>query len=177
MGFWKSFFSGSETSSSSTKIALEEFIDARGNTDLTGTTTGQICFSTERNIDLYELEELCDSVGWSRRPLRKVKKALEHSFLVVTMWEVRGVNRRLIGFSRATSDHAFNATVWDVVVHPDFQKSGLGKALMQYLIRKLRREDISNITLFADPHVVDFYRNLGFMPDPEGIKGMFWYPS
>jgi len=177
MGFWKSFFSGSEATTPSKTIALEEYVEARnGDSSATG-TTGRICFSTERNIDLYELEELCDAVGWSRRPLRKVKKALEYSFIVVTMWEVRGANRRLIGFSRATSDHAFNATVWDVVIHPEFQKRGLGKALMQYLIRKLRREDISNITLFADPHVVDFYRNLGFMPDPEGIKGMFWYPS
>jgi hypothetical protein len=24
---------------------------------------------------------------------------------------------------------------------------------------------------------VDFYKGLGFMPDPEGIKGMFWYPD
>ena len=25
--------------------------------------------------------------------------------------------------------------------------------------------------------VVEFYRNLGFEADPEGIKGMFWYPK
>jgi hypothetical protein len=25
--------------------------------------------------------------------------------------------------------------------------------------------------------VVEFYRNLGFEADPEGIKGMFWYPT
>jgi ribosomal protein S18 acetylase RimI-like enzyme len=139
--------------------------------------SGRIFFSTERDIDLYELEELCDAVGWARRPIRKVRKAIEHSFLVVTMWEVQGSRRRLIGFSRATSDHAFNATIWDVVVHPDYQGKGLGKTLMKQLIKKLRSEDISNVTLFADPHVVDFYRNLGFMPDPEGIKGMFWYPD
>jgi hypothetical protein len=24
--------------------------------------------------------------------------------------------------------------------------------------------------------VVDFYKQLGFEADPEGIKGMFWYP-
>jgi hypothetical protein len=24
---------------------------------------------------------------------------------------------------------------------------------------------------------VDFYRRLGFVLDPEGIKGMFWYPD
>jgi GNAT superfamily N-acetyltransferase len=93
------------------------------------------------------------------------------------MWQMRGNQRRLIGFARATSDHAFNATLWDVVVHPDFQSKGLGKALMKFIIKKLRSDDISNITLFADPQVVDFYRNLGFVPDPEGIKGMFWYPD
>ena len=93
------------------------------------------------------------------------------------MWELKANRRRLVGFARATSDHAFNATVWDVVVHPSFQSRGLGKALMQFMIRKLRNEDISNITLFADPQVVDFYRRLGFVLDPEGIKGMFWYPD
>ena len=93
------------------------------------------------------------------------------------MWEQRGSHRRLIGFSRATSDHAFNATIWDVAIHPDFQRKGLGKKLMRYNIKRLRNDDISNITLFADPHVVDFYRSIGFMPDPEGIKGMFWYPD
>jgi hypothetical protein len=48
---------------------------------------------------------------------------------------------------------------------------------MRQVIKKLRNEDISNITLFADPQVIDFYRGLGFMTDPEGIKGMFWYPD
>lgn len=137
----------------------------------------RIFFSTQREIDLYELEELCDAVGWARRPLRKVKKALENSFLLVSMWEVKGNKKRLIGFARATSDHAFNATIWDVVVNPKFQNKGLGKALMKYTIKKLRNSDISNITLFADPQVVEFYRQLGFMQDPEGIKGMFWYPD
>lgn len=172
MGFWKSLFSSADAPSATKtmSIALESVEGA-------GDRGSQVYFSTDREIDLYELEELCNAVGWSRRPLRKVKKAIQHSFLVVTMWEQRGNQRRLIGFSRATSDHAFNATIWDVVVHPDFQSQGFGKALMKYIIKKLRSEDISNITLFADPQVVDFYRRLGFMSDPEGIKGMFWYPD
>jgi len=48
---------------------------------------------------------------------------------------------------------------------------------MKQMIKTLRNEDISNVTLFADPQVVEFYKGLGFMPDPEGIKGMFWYPD
>lgn len=182
MGFWKNFFSGSEASSKSETQAYEEYAAGVQNSHSptlghTKSGTGRVFFSTDRDIDLYELEDLCNAVGWSRRPLRKVKKAIQYSFLVVSMWEMRGSHRRLIGFARATSDHAFNATLWDVVVHPDFQSKGLGKALMKYVIKRLRSEDISNITLFADPHVVDFYQNLGFMSDPEGIKGMFWYPD
>lgn len=177
MGFWKSWFSGSETTAGTKITPGEEYTALETVNGSPSNGDRSIVFSCDRNIDLYELEELCDAVGWSRRPLRKVKKALEHSFLVASMWEVRGNQKRLVGFARATSDHAFNATIWDVVVHPDFQGKKLGKALMKYTIKKLRSEDISNVTLFADPQVVDFYRGLGFVCDPEGIKGMFWYPN
>lgn len=183
MGFWKTWFSTPEAVATSRTTSFEEHTASDlGNSSPSNDIEAppketRIVFSTERDIDLYELEELCDAVGWSRRPLRKVKKAIEHSFLVATMWQVRGTQKRLIGFARATSDHAFNATIWDVVVHPDFQAKGLGKALMKYVLKKLRSEEISNVTLFADPHVVDFYGTMGFVADPEGIKGMFWYPQ
>lgn len=174
MVFWKKLFSNSDA------ITTSETTDFGGelsSIDSQDISQPRIIFSTERDIDFYELEELCDRVGWARRPLRKVKKAIEHSFLVVSMWEVIGKKRRLIGFARATSDHAFNATIWDVVVDPKFQSRGLGKAMMKYAISQLRSADISNITLFADPQVIKFYQRLGFILDPEGIKGMFWYPD
>lgn len=181
MVFFKNIFNGAPSNGTSPTLVP---VKVSGGLRLNSSTNGkgrsapksQLFFSRERDFDPYELEKLCRAVGWSRRPLRKVKKAIEHSFLVITMWEQRENYRSLIGFSRATSDHAFNATIWDVVIHPEFQGRGLGKALMQQLVKELRRADISNITLFADAHVVDFYRELGFKPDPEGIKGMFWYP-
>jgi hypothetical protein len=47
------------------------------------------------------------------------------------LWPVRVVGadcenpvlekRELIGMARATSDHAFNATIWDVLVDPMYQ--------------------------------------------------------
>jgi ribosomal protein S18 acetylase RimI-like enzyme len=52
--------------------------------------------------------------------------------------------------ARATSDHAFNATIWDVLVDPLYQGQGLGKALVEQMVRALLRRDIGNITLFAD---------------------------
>jgi aralkylamine N-acetyltransferase len=173
MVFWKKLFNNSDAVAiSETTVTNNELLNSDDQQD-----QPQILFSTDKELDLYELEELCDRVGWARRPLRKVKKAINHSFLVVSMWEVKNKQRRLIGFARATSDHAFNATIWDVVVDPSFQGRGFGKAMMKYTITQLRSEDISNITLFADPQVIDFYQRLGFILDPEGIKGMFWYPD
>ena len=59
----------------------------------------------------------------------------------------------------------------------EYQGQGLGKALVEQMVRSLLRQDISNITLFAGPGVVEFYSHMGFTADPEGIKGMFWYPK
>ncbi|KAH7554649.1 hypothetical protein ACOSP7_027879 [Xanthoceras sorbifolium] len=143
----------------------------------------QIIFSSGGDVDIYDLEALCDKVGWPRRPLSKLAAALKNSYMVATLHSVRkapgseGIDeKKLIGMARATSDHAFNATIWDVLVDPSYQGQGLGKALVEKLVRALLQRDIGNITLFADSQVVDFYRNLGFQADPEGIKGMFWYP-
>ncbi|XP_043702745.1 histone acetyltransferase TAP1 [Telopea speciosissima] len=146
-------------------------------------TLEQVIFSSGGDVDVYDLQALCDKVGWPRRPLSKVAAALKNSYMVATLHSIKKSPERegndqkeLIGMARATSDHAFNATIWDVLVDPRYQGQGLGKALVEQLIRALLQRDIGNITLFADSQVVDFYRNLGFETDPEGIKGMFWYP-
>lgn len=44
------------------------------------------------------------------------------------------------------------------------------------MVRHLLRQGIPNITLFADSGVIEFYQKMGFVVDPDGIKGMFWYP-
>ncbi|GKB77764.1 acetyltransferase NSI [Tanacetum coccineum] len=147
-------------------------------------TVEQIIFSSGGDVDVYALQALCDKVGWPRRPLSKLAAALRNSYMVATLHSVKKSaggelteadnEKKLIGMARATSDHAFNATIWDVLVDPSYQGQGLGKALIEKIIRALLQRDIGNITLFADSKVVEFYRNLGFEADPEGIKGHAW---
>ncbi|XP_075491679.1 histone acetyltransferase TAP1-like [Primulina tabacum] len=147
-------------------------------------TVEQIIFSSGGSVDVYDLQALCDKVGWPRRPLSKLAAALRNSYMVATLHSVSKSageegkeQKKLIGMARATSDHAFNATIWDVLVDPSYQGQGLGKALIEKLVRSLLQRDIGNISLFADSRVVEFYRSLGFEPDPDGIKGMFWHPK
>jgi len=176
MKLWKSFFKKTlnesnfdNNNNNKKKILLIK--DFNNNNNLIN-----IYLEVNNSINLYDLEKLCDSVGWVRRPIKKVKIAIDNSFLITYLFYYTDNKKNIIGFARATSDNAFNATIWDVVIHPNFQKQGLGKLLMQQIVKQLRYYDISTITLFADPQVVTFYKHLGFIVDPEGIKGMFWYP-
>jgi ribosomal protein S18 acetylase RimI-like enzyme len=69
-------------------------------------------------------------------------------------------DERLVGAGRVVGDGIDTAYLCDVVVHPDFQGRGLGKALV------LKLKELSaghrKIILYANPGKEDFYRKLGF---------------
>ncbi len=134
-------------------------------------------FSQSRPFDLIELEQLLQSVGWTRRPNRRVKKALENSLLRIGLWQHDPKFPRLVGFARCTGDGVLQATVWDVAIHPVYQGFGLGKELMAYIIQNLKEMDIRRVTLFADPGVVDFYKSQGWILEPKGYRCAFWYAN
>ncbi|XP_058214100.1 probable acetyltransferase TAP2 [Rhododendron vialii] len=82
--------------------------------------------------------------------------ALKNSYMAAALHSIRKSpgeegkdQKKLIGMSCATSDHAFNATIWDVLVDPYYQGQGLGKALVEKLIRVPLQRDIGSIILFA----------------------------
>ena len=135
----------------------------------------QAVLSLERPIDLIELEALCDAVGWNRRPLRRVRKALNHSLLRVGLWRHDQRLPRLVGFARCTGDGVVEATVWDVAVHPLYQGVGLGRQLMDFVIANLQEMGVERGTLSADPDVVDFYSHQGWELEPQQRRCAFWY--
>ncbi len=134
-------------------------------------------FSQARALDLIELEQLLQSVGWSRRPIRRVKKALDNSLLKVGLWQHDPKFPRLVGFARCTGDGVLQATVWDVAIHPVYQGLGLGKELMHYVIKSLKKLGIERVVLFADPGVVAFYKSQGWQLEPKGSRCAFWYSN
>ena len=134
-------------------------------------------FSDSKPFDLIELEQLLQAVGWGRRPLRRVKRALDNSLLKVGLWQHDPKFPRLIGFARCTGDGVIDATIWDVAINPVYQGYGLGKQLMTYLMRSLKREGISRVTLFADSDVINFYKRQGWTLEPKGNKCAFLYSN
>lgn len=125
--------------------------------------------SHDKGVDPQAVQELCASVGWSRREPELIVRALANSLAVVSIWS----GGDLIGFARATGDKVFNATVWDMVVRPDFQRMGVGRLVMAELLKELDEYQIPLVTLYADPGTDGFYKRFGFLADPSGVRGMF----
>jgi len=125
--------------------------------------------SHDKGISAEEVQDICASVGWSRREPELIAKALENSLAVASIWE----KGHLVAFARATGDKVFNATVWDVVVRPSHQRLGLGQLVMAALLKELDSYKIPLVTLYADPGTDGFYKRFGFLTDPSGVRGMF----
>ncbi|WP_448572409.1 GNAT family N-acetyltransferase [Trichothermofontia sp.] len=116
-------------------------------------------YSDPDRIDLSQLQQLFNLAAfWARaRSLSDLEIALAHSKPVVSMWDYD----RLIGFARATSDGVYRATIWDVVVHPDYQGLGLGRKLVETVLSDphiCRVERVYLMTTYQQP----FYERIGF---------------
>ncbi len=123
----------------------------------------------ERALPPDAVQDICASVGWSRREPELISRALENSVAVVSIWD----GALLVGFARATGDKVFNATIWDMVVRPSYQGCGVGRLVMEELLKELDISGIPLVTLYADPGTDGFYRRFGFLADPSGVRGMF----
>ena len=68
-------------------------------------------------------------------------------------------DNRILGFGRAISDGVFNAAIYDVVVHSDYQGMGIGKLIIEDLLHNLR--DVSCVHLISTTGNESFYRQAG----------------
>lgn len=71
---------------------------------------------------------------------------------------------QVLGMGRAISDRTSDAYIQDVAVRVDFRNSGIGKALVSFLVEELRRSGMTWIGLISQNHSYPFYRKLGFNP-------------
>ena len=93
------------------------------------------------------------------RTKRQLWHMLNGSSAVVTAWK----GGRLVGFGRASSDGVFRAVLWDVVVASDTQGEGLGRRLVEELLRCKPVASSEKIYVMTT-NSGGFYEKLGFCP-------------
>lgn len=110
-------------------------------------------------IDYVQLQALFRlSAFWAKdRSIEDWKIAIANSEPVITVWD----DQRLIGFARATSDGIYRATIWDVVIHPDYRGVGLGRKLVETVLSHPKLCRIERVYLMTT-HQQRFYERIGF---------------
>jgi len=93
--------------------------------------TGNIVYSTDRAICDEDLRALYDSVGWvlylDKYPDLAV--LLPGCHLVLSAWD----GKKLVGLIRTISDGVSVEYIQDLLVHPEYQKHGIGGHLLNWV--------------------------------------------
>ncbi|MEM9162878.1 MAG: GNAT family N-acetyltransferase [Cyanobacteria bacterium P01_F01_bin.4] len=120
----------------------------------------QFCYSESFSADeLVKLRQLFDKAAFWAKERRDddLQVAIAHSHPVVTAWD----REQMIGFARATSDGVYRATIWDVVIDPDYQGAGLGRKLVQTVLSHPHMSRVDRVYLMTT-NQQRFYERIGF---------------
>ena len=110
-------------------------------------------------VDLTQLQALFKlGAFWAtERKIEDLNVAIENSEPVISVWD----SQKLIGFARATSDGIYRATIWDVVIDPEYRGAGLGRKLVQTVLSHPRMNRVERVYL-TTTHQQSFYERIGF---------------
>ncbi len=80
---------------------------------------------------------------------------------------------RAVGMGRVISDGVSDGYIQDLVVLPEFRKSGVGAQIVAALINRCLAAGITWIALIAEPGTERFYHPLGFHPMEGSVPLLF----
>ncbi|MFJ7826734.1 GNAT family N-acetyltransferase [Psychrobacillus sp. NPDC096623] len=130
-------------------------------------------YKIENNIPtLEEFKYLCASVGWSNYMNFEVAEtSLKKSIHCITVKD----NEQIVGMGRIVGDGAIYFYIQDIVVHPDYQKHGIGNEIMNLLVKYLNinAPDKAFVGLFASQGKETFYEKYNFKDFSPNMTGMF----
>ena len=125
----------------------------QGNTKIT--YKSDVVPTAQQIIDLYNDVEL-------PRPTRdpeRIQTMFENSDLIVTAWD----GDKLVGVARTITDWVWCSYLADLAVSPDYERSGIGKTLVQLTKQKIGER--SMLLLLSVPTAMDYYPKVGFVKE------------
>ncbi len=113
-----------------------------------------------RNYKEEEILGLYTSVGWTAytEDPAALRRGYENSLLVLGAYE----DGNLAGIIRAVGDGATVVFIQDILVFPEYQRKGIGSALLQAVLDKYA--GVRQVELVTDntEKTVAFYQSMGF---------------
>lgn len=120
-------------------------------------TTSDIEYSERRDISLEQIIHLYRANDWSPAAKgEKLRNALLNSHGLVSAWK----SGELVGLGNALSDGYLVVYYPHLLIHPNYQGTGIGTCIMKRLMKKY--ESFHQHILVADGKAIEFYKKCGF---------------
>jgi len=126
---------------------------------------------TDNELTVKDFIGLRKSAGWGGSPENQVEAGLNASLYTVSAI----CDDKVVGMGRLVGDGFMICYIQDVIVLPEFQGAGIGRAIVEKLIAYVNNNGLPNtniaVGLFAAKGKEDFYRKLSFYARPNENRG------
>ena len=122
-------------------------------------------------ISAEDCDKLRNSAGWPQMHREQINTGLKNSAFIVAAKD----GESTVGMARLVSDGGYVIFVVDVLVLPEYQRRGIGKAMMgkimEYVRSKLKKGYCIQVDLMAAKGKEKFYEEFGFIKRPDDNYG------
>lgn len=117
--------------------------------------------SAEEFISLWE-------TVWGQGPsLEQTRLAMEHTLFRVSVFD----KDKIVAMARMIGDMGLDYYIKDVVVKPEYQSKGIGRTLINELLKFVNDNGVKGTEIFvelcAEPDKIPFYEKFGFDSNEE----------
>lgn len=125
----------------------------------------------ERAPSVQDYQRLRDAVNWGNVNPQATQTGLDNALYSICVLH----GEEVIGCGRVIGDGGIYFYVQDIIVLPDHQGQGLGRRIMDAVMRFLEASVPPNafVALMAAKGVAGFYERYGFRERPADAPGMF----
>ncbi|MEI7857762.1 MAG: GNAT family N-acetyltransferase [Methanomicrobiales archaeon] len=122
----------------------------------------EIVVQLVRSWDNNEIADLYRTGGWWKEEYdpAALGSLIQGSFSFAVA--VNKKTGKAIGMGRVISDGVSDGYIQDLVVLPDYRKSGIGRQMVSALVEQCIKSGITWIVLVSEPGTQIFYQALGF---------------
>lgn len=120
----------------------------------------------ENKLDIDTYLKLRKTVNWKILTREQAEKAIQGSLFTVVAFD----DGQPVGMGRIVGDGAVICYIQDLIVIPDYQGSGVGQQIMEYLIDYVKKLKLPDTEIMLDLMCAvgreEFYKKYGFIARP-----------
>jgi len=124
----------------------------------------EIRYTVAPNVSDEALNELFAS-AWERHATRQFQPVLTHSLTYICAF----AGARLVGFVNVAWDGGKHGFILDPTVHRDYQRQGIGTALLQHAASVAAQRGVAWLHVDFVPPLEPFYRGCGYRRTEAGL--------